>query len=73
MANLDDSSSWIKDLLSKGLNNPDLSRLLEITIEIFFPILLALALSEKKFVTAIGIALTVPSETVTSNASNKEV
>jgi hypothetical protein len=43
-----------------GINKPDLSKLSEITEEIFFPIFSREELLENKSVTAIGVGLTVP-------------
>ena len=50
-----------------GINKPDLSKLSEITEEIFFPIFSREELLENKSETAIGVGLTVPCVSVSSN------
>ena len=52
--------SWINDLLSIGKKSPDLSKLSEITVEIFLPTLVNCEFFEYSSVTAIGVGLTLP-------------
>ena len=65
------SQEWAANgilLLSIGMNKPDLSKLSEISIEIFFPILNSSFFNENKSVIAIGVSLIVPWVKVTSKA-----
>ena len=55
-----DSEDWIKAFLSIGINSPDLSKLSDITIDMFLANLSKELLLENKLVTAIGVGLIVP-------------